>query len=195
VNLEPYEEKDGMKVWLSDDEAARLLEIEQSTEATMAFGLGARCGLWSDEVVRVAPEHVVDTDAGIMLRVWEGAKTGKFRETTVPSDLATTIRTVGEVREASQDEPVVDRSTRTLRRWIGAAREHLADETGESGWNYLGFHDLRRTWATSLRSADVDAMVVCDWGGWEDLETFLDHYRGTHSPEAQLRERKKVDWL
>jgi len=85
--------------------------IEQSTEATMAFGLGARCGLWSDEVVRVAPEHVVDTDAGITLRVWEGAKTGKFRETTVPSDLATTIRTVGEVREASQDEPVVDRSS------------------------------------------------------------------------------------
>lgn len=56
-------------------------------------------------------------------------------------------------------------------------------------------HDLRRTWATSLRSADVDAMVVCDWGGWDDLETFLDHYRGVHSPEAQKRERNKVDWL
>ena len=42
---------------------------------------------------------------------------------------------------------------------------------------------------------DVDAMVVCDWGGWNDLDTFLDHYRGTNSPEAQRRERDKVDWL
>jgi len=55
--------------------------------------------------------------------------------------------------------------------------------------------DLRRTWATQLRSADVDAMVVCDWGDWNDLDTFLDHYRGTHTPEAQRRKRGKVDWL
>jgi integrase len=56
-------------------------------------------------------------------------------------------------------------------------------------------HDLRRTWATALASEDVDPLLVCDWGGWEDLETFLDHYRGTFSPEAQLRERQKVEWL
>jgi integrase len=71
----------------------------------------------------------------------------------------------------------------------------LQEATDDFGWQYLGMHDLRRTWATSLRSADVDAMVVCDWGGWDDLDTFLDHYRGTHTPEAQLREREKVDWL
>jgi len=35
-------------------------------------------------------------------------------------------------------------------------------------------------------------MVVCDWGGWNDLDTFLDHYRGTHTSEAQRRERQKV---
>ena len=28
-------------------------------------------------------------------------------------------------------------------------------------------------------------MVVCGWGDWNDLDTFLDHYRGTHTPEAQ----------
>jgi hypothetical protein len=47
---------------------------------------------------------------------------------------------------------------------------------------------------TPLRSKDVDAMVVCDWGGCDDLETFLDHYQGTHSPEAQLRERKSISF-
>jgi integrase len=56
-------------------------------------------------------------------------------------------------------------------------------------------HDLRRTWATRLNSAEVEATLVMDWGGWEDIETFLEHYRGTHAPEAQRREREKVDWL
>lgn len=63
------------------------------------------------------------------------------------------------------------------------AIETLREETGEPSGEYVWMHDHRRTWATSLRSADVDAVVVCDWGGWEDLETYLDHYWGTHSPE------------
>ncbi|GAA0200978.1 hypothetical protein GCM10009000_013900 [Halobacterium noricense] len=130
-----------------------------------------------------------------MLRVWKSAKTNHYRETPIPPTLATTIRTVGDVRNAPADEPVVGVSTRTLRRWMARATDDLLDVTDEPGWEFVGFHDLRRTWATSLRSADVDAMVVCDWGGWDDLDTFLDHYRGTHSPEAQRREREKVSWL
>jgi integrase len=74
------------------------------------------------------------------------------------------------------------------------ATDALQEDTDDPGWQYVGMHDLRRTWATSLRSADVDAMVVCDWGGWDDLDTFLDHYRGTHA-RPQLREREKVEWL
>jgi hypothetical protein len=38
-------------------------------------------------------------------------------------------------------------------------------------------------------------MIVCDWGGWNDLETFLEHYRGKFSPEEQRRQREKVAWL
>lgn len=195
MNLEDYENDDGKKVWLSDDEVARLLDEFDDTEKRIAVGLAARCGLRSHEVVRVAPDHVADTDAGTMLRVWASAKTDKYRETPIPSDLATTIRTVGDVRDEPGDAPVVDSSKRTLRRWMDRATSEIEAETGDPGWSYVGMHDLRRTWATSLRSADVDAMVVCDWGGWDDLDTFLDHYRGTHSPEAQLREREKVAWL
>lgn len=195
MNLDDYEDQDGMKVWLSEDEVRQLLDEFDDTEQRIAVDLAARCGLRSAEVLDVTPEHVVDTDAGTMLRVWSSAKTDKYRETPMPPDLATTIRTVGDVREESSDVPVVNVSTRTLRRWIANATSELREETGEPGWQFVGMHDLRRTWATSLRSADVDAMVVCDWGGWDDLDTFLDHYRGTHSPEAQLREREKVDWL
>jgi integrase len=74
-------------------------------------------------------------------------------------------------------------------------RQQLADDTDDDRWLHVSFHDLRRTWATSLASRDVDALIVCDWGGWSDLDTFLEHYRGVYSPEAQARERAKVDWL
>lgn len=195
MNLEDYPDEDGMKVWLSENEVEQLLDKLDDTEKRIAFGLGVRCGLRSEEVTRVAPDHVVDTDAGKMLRIWSSAKTDSYRETPIPPNLATTIRTVGDVREESTDAPVVDVSTRTLRRWTADATAELREETDDRGWEFVGFHDLRRTWATSLRSEDVDAMVVCDWGGWNDLDTFLDHYRGTHSPEAQLREREKVGWL
>ncbi|MHC3379411.1 tyrosine-type recombinase/integrase [Haloarcula sp. H-GB5] len=195
MNLENYDDQDGMKAWLSEQEVKQLLDQFDDTEKRIAVSLAVRCGLRSAEVLDIAPEHVVDTDAGTMLRVWQSAKTGEYRETPMPPNLATTIRTVGDVREEPTDAPLVDATTRTLRRWMDRATSNLLDETGDDGWQFVGMHDLRRTWATSLRSADVDAMVVCDWGGWDDLQTFLDHYRGTHTPEAQLRERQKVEWL
>ncbi|NLV14428.1 tyrosine-type recombinase/integrase [Haloarcula argentinensis] len=195
MNLENYDDQEGMKAWLSEQEVQQLLDQFDDTEKRIAVSLAVRCGLRSAEVLDIAPEHVVDTDAGTMLRVWKSAKTGEYRETPVPPNLATTIRTVGDVREGPIDAPLVDATTRTLRRWMDRATSDLLEDTGDDGWQFVGMHDLRRTWATSLRSADVDAMVVCDWGGWDDLQTFLDHYRGTHTPEAQLREREKVDWL
>ena len=193
MNLREHEKRDDMKVWLSQTEVEALLGAAKDTEQRLAFALGARCGLRSHETLDVAPEHVVDTDAGTMLRVHAG-KGDKYRETPVPRDLATTIRTVADVREKSASAPLVEtNSTRTLRRWVTRAAGEL--ENDDPAWRHLSYHDLRRTWATALASADVDPLLVCDWGGWNDLETFLDHYRGTYSPEAQERERSKVDWL
>jgi len=103
-------------------------------------------------------EDIVDTDAGTMLRVWHG-KGDKFRETPVPRDLATTIRTVDDVRDAPTSLSLVEiTSTRSLRRWVRSAADQLYDETGDAGWDHLGFHDLRRTWATALASDDVDPL-------------------------------------
>jgi hypothetical protein len=30
----------------------------------------------------------------------------------------------------------------------------------------------------TIASDDIDPLLVCNWGGWNDLEAFLDHYRG-----------------
>jgi hypothetical protein len=38
-------------------------------------------------------------------------------------------------------------------------------------------------------------LPVCDRSGWNDVETFLEHYFGTFSPEAQTRARGGVAWF
>jgi len=67
MNLREHDQRDDMKVWLSQDEASALLDAADGTEERIT--LGARCGLRSHEVLDVAPEDVVDTEAGTMLRV------------------------------------------------------------------------------------------------------------------------------
>lgn len=192
--FEKHDERDDYKIWLSQDEVEELLDAASDSQHRLAFELGARCGLRSDEIVRVAPIDVKDTEAGKMLRV-DSAKSDDKRQTPLPADLATRIETIDDVRSEDSEEPVINRSTRSLRRWVASTGEHLAETTDEEMWQHVTMHDLRRTWATALKGEDVDAMVVCDWGGWSDLETFLDHYRGKFSPEAQRRQREKVEWL
>jgi integrase len=72
MNLRKHEKRDDMKVWLSEQEVEILLDTTSDTEHYLAYALGLRCGLRSQEVLDVAPSHVVETDVGHMLRVWEG---------------------------------------------------------------------------------------------------------------------------
>lgn len=198
MNLEDHESgnyANGMKVWLAEKEIRQLLDAAEDTEQRIAFGLGARCGLRSKEWLDVQPKHVADTDAGKMLRVWDG-KGSKYRETPIPSEIASMIETAGDMG-AGHDTPVIRSasSTRTLRKWLSRACDRLEEQTGDEAWQFVSTHDLRRTWAGQLRAAQVDAPVVLNWGGWEDLDTFLDHYKGEDTPEVQRQEREKVAWL
>jgi integrase len=191
---EEHEDGDGRRVWLDESEVGELLSNATEQKHRIAMALGARGGLRSHEIVQVAPDHVVTTDAGVMLTVPEG-KGEKYRETPIPETLASSIRTIGEYRDEPIGEPVVPNPTRTLRYWMQNYRETMAEGTGDDRWHFLTSHDLRRTWAGQLANADVDETVALRWGGWNDLETFLDHYRGEATAAAQRRERKKVDWL
>jgi integrase len=195
MNVIDHDDTDGKKVWLSIDETDELLNEPDSMERSIAFELAVRCGLRSAEVLEVTPDDVVETDAGDMLKVPDG-KGSKYRETPLPSTLKRQIQTVAEMREESSDEPIISvTTTQSLRNWINSSRGALAEETDDDRWNHLSMHDLRRTWATQVAQNDVDPLVVCQWGGWNDLDTFLEHYRGNYSPEAQRRERNKVNWL
>lgn len=195
MQLETYDDMDGRRVRLTESERDRLLEtVSGDTRKEIAFGLMSRCGLRSQETVSVRPIDVVQGDETDQwfLRIPEG-KGGKERQTPIPNDLAGMIRAVSGNLEP--DEPVVDVTTRTLRRWVTRVGQELAATENDDRWLYLGPHDLRRTWGHLALEAEVLPSVLMQWGGWEDYETFQKHYLGKHSEEVQAREAEKVNWL
>jgi hypothetical protein len=102
---------------------------------------------------------VVDTPIGPFVRVQNG-KDSKYRETPVPTGFAAPMRALADMRDEAADTPLVDRSPRTIRRWITTAGERLSADTGDDGWTYLGPHDLRRTWGTLLVEREVAPGLV-----------------------------------
>ena len=194
MRLEDYDAKAGKKCWLDRHEVELLLGAADSTAQAIAFRLMARCGLRRHEAVAVEPPDLVATDVGPRLRVWHG-KGDKHREVPVPGDLKTTIEVYAEQRSEGPDTPLVDKSARTLQRWVTRAAERCHAETGDVGWQYLGPHDLRRTWGTLLVESGVEPGMIMVWGGWEDWETFREHYLGAYSPEMERRQAARVPWL
>lgn len=188
---EPFEKKDGFRIWLDQSEVDELLARADGQQEELAFTLAVRSGLRCKEITEVKAKHVVETSAGPRVRVHD-SKGKEYRETPTTETVRSTAQTYAELK--GEDAELVDASKRWIQRHLDRVTEALADEDDEM-WTHVTPHDLRRTWATSLAASDVDPLLVCDWGGWSDLETFLEHYRGTYSPEAQKREREKVTWL
>jgi hypothetical protein len=134
---------------------------------------------------------VVSTSAGPRVRVWN-SKGKAYRETPTTKDILAMAKTVADLQ--GPETPLVDHSTRWVQRHLDDVTSDLAEQ-GDEMWAHVTPHDLRRTWATLL-SADIDdPLLIMDFGGWEDIETFLEHYRGSYSPAVQRRELSKVDWL
>jgi integrase len=188
---EPFDTEDGFRVWLDQTEVTKLLSRADGQTEEVAFTLGVRSGLRASEIVAVEAGDVVDTSAGPRVRVRD-SKGKPYRETPTTERIRSTAETYEELK--GPDHELVDMSKRTVQRRLDRVAEELAAEDDDM-WTHVTCHDLRRTWATSLAGSDVDPLLVCDWGGWSDLETFLEHYRGTYSPDAQRRELSKVSWL
>lgn len=188
---EPFGGRDGYRIWLDLDETDELLAAADSREERIAFALGVRSGLRVREIVSVEAKDVVSTSAGPRVRVWH-SKGKEYRETPTTKDILAMAETVADLQ--GPETPLVDRSTRWVQRHLDSVTDELAEQ-GDEMWQHVTPHDLRRSWATLL-SADIDdPLLIMDFGGWEDIETFLEHYRGSYSPAVQRRELSKVDWL
>lgn len=194
MQLKDYAEREGKRVWLTTDEVDLLLQQTDDTRQKIALGLGVRSGLRRAEIVAVTPQDIVETPGGLRVRVWNG-KGDKYRETPVSLNLHSTIEAYADVRSESDETPLVDVQTRTVERWVKNAARACEAETDDGGWSHLTPHDLRRTWGTLLVESEVEPGMVMEWGGWEDWETFREHYLGAYSAEMQRQQLEKVDWL
>ncbi len=197
--MKPHSDADGRRVWMDGEELQQLIDkmhYRGGTPHRIAGRLGGHCGLRRDEASKSRPVDVVESHGNTVLRVWEdAAKMDKYRETPIPRDLADQIRMIPEFCDQSVDEPTLNVTGKTLNRWTKKAATELYAETGDEAWTYVTYHDLRRTWGTRLLEQGVLPSVVMWYGGWEDWETFREHYLGEFSPEALARERAKVEWL
>lgn len=185
MQTRPYPEKDGLRIWLARSEQRALLDaVDDEPRRRIALQLALH-GLRTDEVLQVEPRHfreLANGADGHVLIIPDG-KTGK-RETPVSDDLVERVRYLKSAARMNQDEAIVDVSKRSVRNWIGAAREALVDERAE----LLGMHDLRRTWATdsyyslALAGVPIAEQLVMSWGGWKQTttgrETFRENYLG-----------------
>jgi len=188
---EPFEDEEGFRVWLDLEETDQLLAAARGREERVAFTLGVRSGLRVSEIVDVEAKDVVSTSAGPRVRVWE-SKGKEYREAPTTEKILAQASTVADLQ--TEDANLVDRSARWVQRHLDEVTDELAAD-GDDMWQHVSPHDLRRSWATLL-SADVDdPLLIMDWGGWEDMDTFLEHYRGSYSPAVQRRELTKVEWL
>lgn len=202
MRLKDYNERDGKRVWLSETEVQRLLDnVDQNhTEAQLAVRLMARSGLRRKEVTGNDDSHgvrfvdVTETTIGTVIRVWEG-KGDKYREPPAPDGFEKEARIYKQATGRDPDAEIVDADPSTLYDWVRRARQRCYAETGDEGWQFVGPHDLRRSYGVRLLESGVLPSVVMEWMGITDYETFRKHYLAEFSPEALRRQRGRVPWL
>ena len=190
MQLRQFEERENSKaVWLTDPEMTELLDRTEEDHQRFALGLMGRSGLRVSETIQVREQDLIDTDAGKMVRIWEG-KGDKYREAPVTEESYWIGKAMGR-----GDAPIIRHAKRTIQSWVEKFAGDLFLETEDVGWTYVSAHDLRRSWATMLIQGEVEPLLVMDWGGWSSWEVFRDHYMDIHSPKFQLGERGKIPWL
>lgn len=192
MRLKDYDERDGKRVWLAEQEIQLLLNHADPNHREMraALLLAARCGLRRREIVDITPADLASTDHGRVVRVWEG-KGDKYREVFCPDGLADVALGMAKV----PDEPLVSVADSTIYDWVQRCAQRCRADSGDEGWKFVGPHDLRRSWGVRLLESGVLPSVVMELGGWDDWDTFRKHYLAEFSPEALRRERDKVPWL
>jgi len=199
MQIRPYPEKDGARIWLSKREQRRLLERleDDYPRRQIAMELGLH-GLRSEEItlVEFGGFRPLDAEKQTWAMVVPDGKSGR-RSVPVNPDLRKRIKFVKNANRARADDPVVDVATRTMRSWMTDVREELAADLEDDAWLNLTMHDLRRTFATELfyelaiAGVPIAEELTMSVGGWKmtstGRETFRSHYLGP-VPDHVMRE-------
>lgn len=166
-------------VWMSRDEYAELPRVASTFEREIAIRLMGDCGLRAKEVLDVRPEHIDRRKDGrsFELEVVSGKDTtgefqgGKQRETWMPREFEAQIQRYIKENDHPVDEPLADKTVRTLQNWVNDAAEAAAEATGDDDFLRVSTHDLRRCWANHLLvEENVSPRIVMALGGWSSYD-------------------------
>jgi len=193
--------KDGSwNVWMSREEYRELPRAAANFEHEIAIRLMGDCGLRVAEVLDVEPRHISRMSDGrhYELEVVSGKDTtgdheqGKHRETWMPVDVEATVNRYIQQEGIDRNEPLIDRSKRTVQYWIEKARSAAAEETGDPDYKRVSTHDLRRCWANHLLvEENVSPRIVMALGGWESYDA-IEPYLAAPTEENIIRTMSEV---
>lgn len=197
----PYDEQDGHRCWLSRNEQQSLRDhYDDDVQKQLAIDLGLH-GLRAAEIVDVARADIreLDVDREAYALTIEDSKTG-HRETPLRASTQQSLSIYANASGAHAGDPLVDVSTRTVRRWVErAATDALAGDSTDA----VRPHDLRRTWATdvfwSLGGGPQVEVTVMTWGGWTltdtGRQTFRENYLGSIPDHVAVELQEQAELL
>jgi integrase len=187
-------------VWMSREEYREIPRYAPSTKAELAIRLMGDSGLRVSETRSVTYGDVKRTKEGrhYLLRVRRGKDTtgeydgGKYRETWLPPDLERDLYRYYDERALDEQDPFVDREKRTVQYWVEQAAGRAAEETGDSDFEKVSTHDLRRCWANYLLvEQGVSPRIVMALGGWNSYDA-IEPYLAAPTEENIIAQMEKL---
>lgn len=173
-----------VRCWLRQDELDELesVALEADWQREIAMQLMGRCGFRASEVPYPGDAQLRWSEPGDCWLVETRGKNTKggekaLRDAWMPDDVASSIHRYSRERGLDDEEPWVDISVGSVRRWVKEATEQLSEQTGDERWLQVSSHDLRRSWATyHLVERGVDVRTMMAIGGWSNysaIEPYL----------------------
>jgi len=163
------------KVWLTDGEIEELRRATNSQRDDLIIQLGAFVGLRAFEIPQVRPVDVKETESGqYRLRVEAGKDTsgngGKPRDAYLPDDVERDLQRYQNEHNIAPKDPYIDLKQAGVRAVIRRTAERAARESGESDFEKVSTHDLRRRFAQRLLvDQQMNPRVVMAVGGGDSF--------------------------
>ncbi|NUC71670.1 site-specific integrase [Haloterrigena sp. SYSU A558-1] len=205
------------KVIFSDKEFEQLLdcadtrenpEVEEMTERIAEdraiLELGGYAGLRREEIAHARATSVYTDVHNVRYIEVFGKDTGdqsaevkKRRNAYLPDRVAKAIRNVMATKgirpnDVDDDTEIFDISDEAIRYRIDRISERMAEETGNSDWEYLSCHDLRRRYAQRhLVELGTNPRHVMEWGGWSSFRA-IEPYLSEPTEKAMAQELERV---
>jgi len=190
---------DQYKIWMTDSELEELRRHAQSHRDDLIIQFGGYVGLRAFEIPQIHPEHVKRTSEGdhYRVRVPQGKDTtgggGKPRDAYLPHSVESDIHRYVNSESVAPDEPIIDLTPRAVRAIVKRTARRAAEETGDSDFEYVSAHDLRRRFAQRLLvDNQMNPRVVMSIGGWDSFQA-IEPYLNSPSEDVVNRAFDEAD--